>query len=338
MANEVKINCYTIKLRTRRTKTTESQYLSLDTVKILNDNNENTDHDFIDFFARFIHHFDQQFAGVKGKDTAIYISLNDVNIAVESRIISGFVKGGKTGTGRSVVDYSNPEDEIFRITPDHVDAIDFYFLIWLPQNSNTGLLMVQGLSTQSVSDTFCKVFKHFCAGVVRGQVLEIDRFVPRKTVEQMKEEGNIDKIVLRRNNLAPDRANSMLGVEFITNDVNVELRITGLKDSTRRIKQFLDEGFRGLVDDFALGEPRFFTTPILEEVGMDGNHDVAVEYEFNGKKATAKQSKGFELAPFYYVDEDSIERNPLTNLPTRDSIKQYCLSFFQVIRDEMIPE
>lgn len=247
------------------------------------------------------------------------------------------MKAGKSGVGRQILDRNNPEDEVFRVTPEHVDSIEYFFLLWIPTDSNLGFMMIQGLSTDSISDTFVRLIRKYFSDKIEDRYIEIDKFVPKETVKQMKENGEINKITLRKQHLPSDRANEILGVDFIDSPVIIEVRVSGLKGYSSDIKAVIEGRFSDAVRDILEGEPRFFTTPVLEGVGMDGTHDVLVEYEFNGKKATAKKSQSFQLQPYYYVDEESITRDPMTNLPTKESMREYCLEFINVILNEIIP-
>lgn len=330
MPHDVKLDCYILKIRNRKNRNGRTEYFPLTDLNFV-DEGQREQMDFNEIFRRFIAHFDGAFAGISGNETVIYPPPGEVTFASERRLIHGYMKAGKSGVGRQIVDRNNPEEEVFVVTPEHVDSIEYFFLLWVPNEGNRGFMMVQGLSTDSISDTFVRLVKKYFSDRIEDRYIEIDKFVPKETIDRMKENGNINKITLRKNHLSSDRANQILGVNFIDTPVVIEVRVTGISGYSNEIKALIDgrfgDAFRNLMD----GEPRFFTTPLLEQVGMDGSHDVLVEYEFNGKKATAKQSQAFQLNPFYYVDEDSIIRDPMTNLPTKESLRQYCLEFFDHI-------
>ena len=336
MSHEVKLDCYTVKVRSRKSRNGRAEYFGLTDLTFV-EGEDRQQLDFKEMFDRFVTSFNGTFAGISGNETVIYPPPGEVAFASERRLIYGFMKAGKSGVGRQILDRNNPEDEVFRVTPEHVDSIEYFFLLWVPTDSNLGFMIVQGLSTDSISDTFVRLVKKYFTDKVEDRFIEIDKFVPKETVQQMKESGEINKITLRKQHLPPDRANDILGVNFIDSPVIIEVKVSGLKGYSSNIKAVIEGRLGDAVRDMIVGEPQFFTTPVLEQVGMDGTHDVLVEYEFNGKKATARKSHSFQLQPYYYVNEESIVRDPMTNLPTKDSMRDYCIAFFAHIRNEIIP-
>jgi len=337
MPHDIKLDCFTIKVRGRHSRNNRAEYVRLTDLTYVDGEQQRHILNFKDFFEYFVRGFNRSFAGITGNETVIYPTLSEMSFASERNLIYGFLKGGKYGLGRTIIDRNNPEDEVFHVEIDHVDSIDYFFMLWVPTDSNIGLIIVQGLSTSSISDTFVRLIKKYFTDNIEDKLIEIDKFVPKDTVKQMKEDGEINKIILRKQHLPPDLANSILGTEFIDSPVVIEVKISGLRGVSNNLKAIVEGRFSDAIRDFVAGEPRFFTTPILEQVGMDGTHDVLLEYEFNGKKATAKKSQGFQLQPYYYVHEESIERDPSTNLPTRESISAYVLDFLNMILDEILP-
>jgi len=336
MSHEVRLDCYTIKVRSRRSRNKEAEYFRLTDLSFVAGEQRHI-LDFKEFFHKFVDSFNGQFAGIRGSESVVYPSSGQLAFASERRLIHGFLKAGKSGVGRSIVDRNNPDDEVFKVTLDHVDSIEYFFILWVPTDSNVGLLVVQGLSTESISDTFSKLIRKFFNDSVEDRLLEVDKFVPKEIIDQMKDRGSIDKITLRKQRLAPDRANSILGTDFITSEVVLEVKISGLKNVSSNIKAILELRLNDAVRDMVMGEPIYFSTPVLDEIGMEGSYEVLVEYEFNGKKATAKKSNGFAIQPYYYVNEEHIVRDSSTNLPTKDSIRNYCLDFFNMLREQIIP-
>ena len=336
MANDVKINCYAFQIRERNKKDKPVKY---DPIKdILIDEGEKVKSiDFRDFFSNFMVSFDNKFKGYVKNNQAIYLPSESINLASERRIIYGFFRGGSTGSAKSVHPSEDPDDEVFSLKPDHVISIEQFFLIWFPEDLNMGLLMIQGYSNETSSETFKRLFQRYFSEVVSERILDVRNHFPTSTVDNMQNNGTIDVLKLTKHHLPPALANEMLGTTFINSELTVEIMIKGLTPYSESLKKLTKGDVVGLIKDAYLGKPRFFTTPDMEDVGMDGTHDVSFVFEAGGKRSTAKQSKGFKLSPYYYVDRDDFPIDPVTNLPTKESIQEYCLAFFETIKTEMSP-
>jgi hypothetical protein len=333
MPHDVRLDCFTFQVRSRQTKNNRPEYYNLKELSFY-DGQQRQILNFRTFFEKFMQSFDGKFAGLGESETVIYPPKSAISFASEKELIYGFVKGGKSGIAKTIVDKNKPDDEIFRVTADHVDSIDYFFMIWAPMESKMGVILIQGFSTNSISESFCSLIKKFFTDNIEDRLFQMGKFIPKDTIEQMKDKGDINKITLKRHKLNSDKANSILGLNFIHSEVVIEVKISGLKNYSKQFKDILTLDFEN-----AFADHRFFSTPILEDIGMDGTHDVLIEYEFNGKKATAKKSQNYTLSPYYYVDESSIERDKETNLPTKDSLKEYCLAFFdKLLQEEILPK
>lgn len=336
MANEVKLNSYLLQLRSPKPKgrsalNHEVEYMHFNNVEyeILSDGGRQETGDFVNLFSHYVNEFAGKFHVEINSGRAVYIPSDKMGILTQRRIFHGILEGGRSGITRSIKDRYKADDEAeFIISDYHVDSNEYFFMLWVPENMNVGILLIQGFSTSSYSDTLVRHLSRYFSRNY-NLIAEFSRIVPREIIDKMKQEGNIDKIVLERHHLNPDRANSIIGVDFIQSPVTIKIIVEGLKSYTRQLKEAI------LNPDAA--NSRFITTRVLTDMGMDGDHDLSIEYERDGKKATAKASTGFQLKPYHYVEEKYLKIDPETKLPTLESIKEYCLTFIEDLKSEIFP-
>ncbi|MEO0727867.1 MAG: hypothetical protein AAFZ63_25200 [Bacteroidota bacterium] len=322
MAHEVKINCSLFNIKERSPKKGVAKKLSVGSVNTVTNDEEET-LAFYDFFRKFIKAFNGEYLSTLGSGRALYIAPKSVKLKSAENIFYGYFQAGRTGLSKSIREKNNPEKEIFPVKPDHVDSRDYFFLIWAPPKSKEGLILIQGFSSEIYSDLFCKLFRRFFNEHTKKQVLNIGKLTPKKYVDHVKKQSKVNKITIRQHRVASDRASQLTGFEFINNDVEVTIQVKGLETFSDKINGFLQSAIikSGITT---------YTTPLLEEIGMKDAH-LSVEYEYEGKRVTARQDKSFELAPSFYISKDDIKIDPVTKLPTKRSITRYCLKFYKNI-------
>lgn len=328
MAHEVRLNCFAIKLKKPRLKAGMPVVLTTFD-KFETDDTDSPNVDFIDFFKQYMNSFDEGFYVQERTGKALSLMSSKVKFASERRLIYGTVEGGDTEIGGKIKKVTDASDENFvKVTKDDVHSIEYFFLLWLPTDCNVGIMIIQGISDKSITETFKFHFMTFAKKHAKNWSLVIEKFVPEEIMEQMEKEGTIDKITISKNEIPVENAERLLnGIKFDdSGNVKIEIKISGLGKWSDSIKEAM-RTFRQEKKNL------FFTQAVHEELGIDENSDLSVEFERNGKKASAKMSKKFELSPYIYVDESYITRESDTNLPTNDSVEKYVLEeFFPLIQ------
>jgi hypothetical protein len=324
---EIKIDCFTIQIQTHKEKgkngNKENVFIRFDDFykkTVSNDIGEDiiSNQSFISFFADYLNSFQGKFA-VNGVGKALHLNSEKIRFQSENRIISGTFEGGTTNIGGFIKEQNNPHDEdSFILTPNHVEGQPYYFIMYFPEDSNMGLLLVQSFSAKSVTDLFKRHLQQFFSKNSENVTLLLNSVVPKEVVKNFREKGVIDKVTLRKQNLDSDRASRVFGYEFSSEDgITIELRIKGLKQLSNA-KELLDKMMNG--DNL-----KFFDIPEINELGFDGTHETVFEYEHNGRKSSVKSSKNFSLTPSFYISESDISRDEKL-LPTFESLDNYCRS------------
>jgi len=328
---QAKVSTYVVRVRDKGSKKKITSYHLFKNVK----DSKNGDFDIKKLFRSFIESFDGKFKGFDGTNQAMRITNNfEFNSKLNS--ISGFFQAGHTGEEKDVYKKNGQKlkkKDLKTINVDDVLSSDYYFILWLPKNRATGLLVVQGTSRESAGNLF-KVLVHFTLNKYFGnKTIELARFTSKKDVENFKKKSEASKIVLSRNEYSSDEANDILGVDIATDDVKFKIIIEG-KFNTQTLSDIIYGG-RG---KRIAKSSKIFTSELLENVNFGENDfystDITFKDKKNKKSAVAKSNSGFEIKPFVYLDGD-IERDKKTKKFKRDSIKKAVNNYFLTIKSEV---
>ena len=335
MAQEIKLDCYTLKIKKNKVKNTdpdefvgfEDVFLDKEVI-IKDDKSEERVNDFYSFFGHYVNSFQNKFHVHKSSGKALCLDSRKTFPNKTYRIISGMLEGGGTGIVSKIKDVDDFDNAAFVVTDKHVSAIPFYYLLWIPEKGNVGLLIIQSFSTRSITDPLRAHLRQFFSKVVPGHTLIIGNYVPKKAIKEMKEKGEVNKLILRKHKLDADKTSELFPEATFSslNTVDIEVvvkgldKVAGLKDA---ISDFLSGASTQLIDI----EP-------FEELGIDGSHETLLEFNHNGKTALAKQSNNFDLSISYYINESDIERDENKH-PTYRSIHNYTLSYVRGVQQEI---
>jgi|GEM_PF-5671816 len=325
MAHDIKLDVLTLQI-----KNSKGKFLNFD--KFYTDPADESEgeklHSFNDLFIEYIKEFGSRFMVHTKTGKALNLDSKNVRYFSNQRIIKGRIEGGTSGIGSKIKKIDNISDEdAFQVSKDDIEAIPYYFLIWMPEDSNLGLVIVQSLGGKTITDIFTAHFRRFVSEYFGNKVsVMLNDLVPKEMIDKTKKDGVINSVVFRRLHLPSDKAEKILGLKYTGQDITVEIKISGLKKVV---------GSRSAIMQMVNGETAaLFDTSSLKDYGIDGEHDTIVKFEHNGKTAQGKASENFRLAPSYYVDEIDIERDEY-NHPSFKSIDKYCVSFLGAMKDEI---
>ncbi len=283
---------------------------------------------FYGFFEKYINSFDNRFHTHKSTQKAICLDPNGFHVHKAKRIICGLVEGGSSDIGGKVKHKERFDDEdAFEITPEKIVSTPFYYLLWIPDNSDMGILIVQSFTSKSITEAIKAHLRKFFNQAVTGYSLQINTRVSQAVVNAMKEEGIIDKVILRRHSLPADKSSNLFGAKYSPySKLGIDIVVKGVSS--------IPEAKKAILDVFSGKRTKIIDIPDLDELGFDEDYDILVEYEFNGRKALAKKSNNFNISPNVYVPDDQIVLNANKH-PTFDSIHSYSVDYLESIKEEM---
>lgn len=278
-------------------------------------------------FKKYLEHFEGKFITYKNWPKAMMIPDLDVTFKSNDRLFYGQFEGGPTNQTFKVKKLDNTGAEIV-IDRNQVTAQPFYFMFYLPEDSNIGLLIVQSMGDVSMHDILKLNFQRFIMGLSSEFNLDYHERITKDAVESYKK-GNVKSISIRKSGLSKDEGDNIFVKKYQDyGDVKIELKVSFLNQVANRFK--LDD-----LKDFALGTvPDLLEIESLEAVGLDNGVDIFANFEYNGKQSMAKIDNGIQLSPTYIVNDDDV---PLTaeNHPDPVKMKKYMLAFIKKMITEI---
>ena len=320
MSFDIKLNVFTITLRERNKPKSVFNW-----TEVVNKHPGRTPEKKLqNMFVDYIKHFDNKFVVYNNWNKGINLGKNAIQYFSAGNYIIGKLEGGPTNIAGTVKTKNNVDDVGFPVTREHVTAMPFYFTMWMPNDSNVGLLIVQSLGELSIYEPLKLNLKKFIEGIDPKFYLDFNEHVVEKAIKKMKEKGNIKQLVIRRSSLPSDAAERVFNKKYnILDNLNIEIRISGFGNSTA-----------AAVKEYFMGnKPDLLEFANMKEVGFDKQSEVLAIISHNGRIATAKL-ENFSLAPVYFVDTTDV---PLTihNHPQEDKMKSYLKSFLEQMQVEI---
>ena len=183
MANEVKLEIYTLRIRESRSK----EYLPLD--------NFFGEIDFLSFFQNYISSFDHQLEINENQKRSLKLDSDRLSILSEQRMISGIIESGDYGYESKIVNTLSGEEK-YKRKVDDTEIKPFYFLIYLPKNDNKGFVILQRLGIYGIHSVFRNHLTDFFKSKYNDLQLDFNPFVSSNLAKSFIEKGNIKEFKL----------------------------------------------------------------------------------------------------------------------------------------------
>lgn len=293
MANEIKLEIYTLKVRERGNKN-----------KVLPLENFMGKHDFLSFFQEYIKSFDQQLELNEDKKKSLKLDSETLSFSGSDRTISGVIESGDygyTGTGVNIM----TGEKSYERTVNDTEIKPFYFLIFIPKNKGVGFICLQRIGVYGIHGIFKRHLNNFFESRFDDLKLDIDQFVSGELARTFVEKGSIKEITFIKNNLPADIAEK-IGLKGFQK----EIKTLEIKIKAKSRLAINDKAAKFMNDPNA----SFFEVKALEDLGFDGEHRVKIRSKYNGNSRTVDLSETGKIRPYYDIDGDidkSIEGHPV---------------------------
>lgn len=295
MANEVKLEVYTFKIKRRY----EKDYLNLDTFF---ENN-----DFFSFFQDFINSYSSEIAVDEIYKKSIQFKTDSTSIHSNTRMISGVIESGEYGIEGRIVNRKTKQTA-YQKKADDIDIKPFYFLIHAPKEHTTGMLILQrighyginGILTRTINDLFKKKYSDY--------IIKFAPFLSKKLAKELINKDSIREIRLRRYGLPTDIIDKLELKGHDEKVLSIEIKITAKNNSylplNNKVKKFV------LNPDTA-----FFDIPEMTKLGFDGKNETSIRVGVGNSSRVVDLKESFQLRPYYDIDQDVEKKsgNPVFN-------------------------
>lgn len=316
MANEIKLEVYTIRVRKTGDKET---FLPIN--KFANDE------DFFSFFKDYITSFDHQLEINDTQKRSLVLDSSKVKYLSKNRMISGIIESGDYGYESSLYDIHSGQ-KLYQRRTDDTEIKPFYFLLYLPNNDNKGFVILQRFGIFGIHSIFKNHITDFFKQKYSELILEFNPFVSSQLAKAFLDNGNIKEFRLTRYNLPTDVVERLGMIGHDEDIMSVELIIRAKRHKflpiNNRVERFLNNPNTSVFD-----------IKEFEALGFDGKHKSKMIVSLGKNKRTIDLSDTANIRPYY--DIDSEVRKDESGHPVFESIDEIAKGLMSDLQIELNP-
>lgn len=283
MANDVKLEVYTLKVRNKGNK---KAHLPLE--------NFSGKNDFLGFFQEYINSFDHQLEINDSQKKSLKLDSESLSFNSGNRTISGIIESGDYGFASTGYNIETGKVSYER-SVDDTEIKPFYFLLYMPKGKGIGYVLLQRLGVYGIHSIFKNHLNGFFESRFADLKLDLDQFVSKELARTFVEKGAIKEIILIKNKVPTDIADKLQMQGYSKEIKSIEFRVKG-----KSRLPFNQSAAKYMADPNA----EFFEIPELEEIGFDYSTKIKVKSKFNGNTRTIDLSETGQIRPYYDIDSD----------------------------------
>lgn len=279
MANSIQLELYTIGTREKR----DTKFIPLE------DLDENAD--FLSFFKDFVKSIDKNMLDDEEQKRSLQVT--STRFTSNVRMISGIFESGEYGLESRIVNRKTRK-QTYKKSVDDVDIKPFYFLLYMPQGSGKGLLVLQRTGGYGINTVVRKHLSQFFSERFGGFKMEVNQYLSKDLADKFIGDGIIQEISIRKYDLAPDVVNK-LGLTNSTSDIlSVELRITARQRGKLRVNKRVKRFVRN-------PNANFFDIPEVKNLGFDGGEGqkTTIKARHGNRTRTINLGDTMQIRPYY---------------------------------------
>jgi len=241
------------------------------------------------FADSYFETFGDQF--IKNIDETKAIGINTYNTMPKLNIIDGMVNGGITGIDQDIFDSSNAKAAESTIDKSKVTSLPYYFKIWMPYDSQVGVIMVQSYTETGVTSLFVDKFKQFFK--TKEYIFDFERHVPKEFKEKFAKKSVVKEIALYKTKLSAKAREELNSLFADFEGLKVKISISGFKLDVDSFKEGLQDG-------------RFIHSDLAAfEITDENEYETIATYEdVSGRESQAKVSKNLDIFPTIILNND----------------------------------
>lgn len=290
MATKLKLEIFRVSLKKKN-----GRNVALYNFKELFDNINNLSkkNAYDSFIKGFIDYFASEFKTNRDGDKGLSTSKsNNYKIAVGSNVINGEVFGGQTDLEKAVYKIKNARKRTKNVAKDEISTAPFFFKLWTPFNHDTGVLMVQSYSNETITELIKTHLTKFVQSF--GYSLIITPYIPDFVAKAYKDKSNVNKVTYVKERLNKDKRKILnpLFTEF--DNLKIRIEVSGFKES---IFEFWDKFTSG---DKTMGAN-------LSDLGMEEEDDYEVIAHYiddEGHTSQTSIAKNLNINPTIFLPEE----------------------------------
>lgn len=145
------------------------------------------------FLEDFINGFNASFKPNKNNTQAMSITTDQFKgYDSNDYTVWGIFKGGTTGIEYDIYQSNNATTPTSKVAGDSVTSLYYFYKIWIPIDSNIGILMVQSYTNTGCSILFKEQLSNYF--ISKGYKAEWSKCIPNEYIEKFLKDGYISEI------------------------------------------------------------------------------------------------------------------------------------------------
>lgn len=268
-------------------------------------------------FQKLVTFFDSQFKVNDEGNKAVSITSNpQPTFTTLGYTINGLFKGGDTGIDRTIYSQRNAVQPGTRISTTDVPANNYYYKLWLPYDSDDGVLMIQSYTDMGCTATFRDQIEQFF--LFNGFYPQWNAMIPSGIINQYLDRSFINEIKV----VYASEQRQEQGIFASMSNVQRESRLKNLHISFRQL--FGLNNYQQVLKD-----------KIMEFVDYNQDRDLAKVFytDENGKKASATINNIEKVLPSIILPDNL--KNPATDEPILEEISRYTDGILEQIKRQI---
>jgi hypothetical protein len=232
-------------------------------------------------------------------------------------LLWGKFKAGNAGLRFKVYDVNDATQAERDITPNKVPSTEFFFMLWLPKDSNTGMLMIQRYNTFGFVASFRERIDDWF--IQKGFKPTWIKYIPQEVLQNYYQNGSINKIEVTYAKRVKRRKFDPLFTPFKSS--NKKVVIDGfnipLIDFINKVNRenAIKDDIKGVVSDF------------------DADKDSVRLFYTNGSSpASAELGDVEDIFPKIVLDDSLLDGN---NIPIWNAVLQKAKELLEAIKAEI---
>jgi hypothetical protein len=258
----------------------------------------------------------------KQKVFTAYNSRDSINSTIamhsDNLVIEGTFKGGKFGNARTRASVNN-KNESDEISSNSAILDDYYFFLHTPLDSDTGVLMLQSYTEETIRDVFVPFIQPYfsCSNSYYNVIVE--PFVPKSYKEKFAREARL-------------RAFSFTGSQMIGKK-NSDTIVTEQEEFIISIKVVPKDGSKTTIDDLGDVLEKVTQSTFNDEELGKFQHKILLSNSVTKKHAHYDMSHDIsQIRPTIMLDEIPKDVNGKLNIA---ELKQFCFDLLVTVNSEV---
>ena len=236
------------------------------------------------------------------------------SISVDGRTITGLLEKGDYGYSADGVDVKTQKKTYERKKTD-AELIPFYYLIYVPKKSQTGILLLQRFGSIGLFSSFQAEFKADFLIQAKDYVINFEPLILKSMVEDMEKSKKARKIKFRKYDIPTDIANAFSGA-INSDEAYIEYSIVAKRNKS----------LSNVMSKLTGGGNR---VSIMSAVGFEAD-EMLMEVSLNGRKRTMNLGHPGLLRAYYDITDD-VAIDGDTGHPTQKSLEVA----FEALRNDL---